>query len=152
MSHPTVELQYLLGKKVPIDEEIAPVIESVWRLGITTQSSCQGDPNGKRAHIILPTQDLVRLLNIISSLAPDDDVDDGDEMGFSKLYYRLAPWELLTHQHPGRWSYQTSFYREEPGDFIRADTMVEFPHEDLPVLDCILSRAVKFRDGDEVAS
>jgi hypothetical protein len=149
MNHPTVELQYILGEKVQIDREIAPMIRSIWQLDIRTSSSCQGDPGGDPAHLILPTQDLVRLLNMMSSLAPDDDDEEGDDLGFSKLYYRMAPWEHVTHEHPGRWSYQTSFYREAPGDCVRTDTMVEFPHEDIPVLEGILSRAVTFNRGDE---
>lgn len=62
----------------------------------------------------MPTEDVVRLVNLISTLAPDDDGDEGDELGFSRLYYRMAPWQLVTHEHPGRWSYQTGFFREEP--------------------------------------
>lgn len=149
MNHPTTPLQYLLGKTLDIDEEIAPIIKAIWQLDIRTMSSCQGDPRGKPAHLILPTEDTVRLLNLVSSLAPDDDAEDADELGFSMLYNRIAPWELLTHSHPGRWSYRTSFYREQPGDFVLATTNVEFPHEDIPVLVDILERAVKFKRGDE---
>jgi hypothetical protein len=148
MHHPTVELEYILGEKVEIDEKIAPVIQAMWQLGARTSSSCQGDPGGERAHIILPTEDLLRLLDMISSLAPDDDGDEGDELGFSKLYYRIAPWEYVTHEHPGRWGYWTSFHREDPAGLVRADTMVDFPHEDLPVLEGILKRAVELRDPD----
>jgi hypothetical protein len=149
MSHPAVELDYILGRKVEIDEAIAPLVQFLWQLDIRTASSCQGDPGGEWAHLILPTQDLIRLLNIMSSLAPDDDGDDGDELGFSKLYHRMAPWELATHNHPGLWRYDTSFYREQPGDCIRADTMVEFPHEDIPTLESILRRAVQFNKGED---
>jgi hypothetical protein len=149
MTHPTIPLQYTLGEPVDIDEQIAPVVTAIWQLGLRTTSSCQGDPGGKPAHLIMPTEDVIRLINLISALAPDDDADQGDNLGFSKLYYRIAPWELVTHEHPGRWSYSTSFLREEPGGHVVVDTMVEFPHEDLPVLERILKDAVVINRGDE---
>jgi len=149
MSHPTVELQYMLGETVEIDEEIASIVQAVWELGLRTSSSCQGDPGGLRAHLIMPAEDVIRLLNLVSALAPEDDHDEGDEYGFSRLYYRIAPWELVTHEHPGRWEYHTSFLREDPGGYVVADTMIEFPHEDLPVLARILTDAVAINRGHD---
>jgi hypothetical protein len=149
MSHPTVELQYMLGATVEIDEEIAPIVQAIWQLGLRTSSSCQGDPGGERAHLIMPPEDLIRLLNLVSALAPEDDYDEGDEYGFSRLYYRMAPWQLVTHDHPDRWGYQTSFLREDPGGYVVADTMVDFPHDDLPVLEDILTRAVAINRGND---
>lgn len=149
MNHPTVELHYILGETLQIDSDIAPVIECIWRLDLRTSSSCQGDPGGEWAHLMLTTEDTVRLLNIISSLAPHDDYDEGDTLGFSTLYYRMAPWELVTHEHPRRWVYTTGFYRDRPSDLVHAGTLVQFPHEDIPVLASILSRAVRLLAGDD---
>ena len=41
MSHPAVELDYILGRKVEIDEAIAPLVQFIWQLDIRTASSCR---------------------------------------------------------------------------------------------------------------
>lgn len=39
--HPTVILTSLANKKIPIDVEIAPLIQNLWSIGLKTLNSCQ---------------------------------------------------------------------------------------------------------------
>lgn len=86
-THPTIRVR-VGEEEADIDELIAPVIESLWQLGIRTQSSCQGG-RGTRAHITFPDpEDAAAFLNIIGSefdpaidslwnrAARDDEPDD----------------------------------------------------------------------------
>lgn len=64
--HPTVRVR-VGEEEADIDELIAPVIESLWQLGIRTQSSCQGGRGG-RGHITFPDpEDSAAFLNVIGS-------------------------------------------------------------------------------------
>lgn len=78
-----------------------------------------------------------------------DDRDEGDRLGVSRLYYRMAPWKLVTHKHPDRWRYDCRVLREEPGGRTFIEPLVAFPRRDVPVLEGLLAEAVTIYRGDE---
>ena len=160
MSHPTTTLTYF-GDQIDVDEEIAPLIESIWRLEIPTTTSCQGDAGGESAHIgFVDVHGATRFLNVISGALeseppadyqPDDDYPEPDPpLGFSMLFWRIASWEKLTHSHPRRWQYYCRLDRTFPDHQIRCSVIVDFPHEDLAVVrDVAATAAAEYRDDAE---
>jgi hypothetical protein len=82
---------------------------------------------------------------------PDDDYPEPDPpLGFSLLFWRISPWEGLTHEHPRRWRYITSMWRTFPDMRVRCGVMIEFPHTDLPaVTDIITAAATEYRGEEE---
>lgn len=149
MNHPTVTCRFF-GEQVAIDEEIAPLVRSTWELRCLTSSSCQGDDEGKWPHLgFADEHHLLRWLSFVSAVAPEDDREEGDgELGFSKLYHRIAPWEGLTHSHPGRWRYSCRVLREWPGGRPYIEAFVDFPRSDIPALEALLARAVQEHRGE----
>lgn len=102
-----------------------------------------------RTLAFLDSHHLLRWLGFVSAVAPNDDQEKGDEYGFSKLYYRIAPWSLVTHSHPDRWRYTCRPFRDEPGGNVFLESSVEFPRRDIPVLQGLLAEAVDIHRGEQ---
>lgn len=63
-NHKTIQLSYH-GKHLEIDEKIAPLISKLWKHGINTKFSCQGEPNGDSAYITFnKTKDIYKFSQI----------------------------------------------------------------------------------------
>lgn len=83
--HPTVTLVGPSGS-VEIDVALAPLIEVLWLLGITTQQCCQHDPLSDSAEISFPTSaHAARFVHAVFLI-----VDERDSM-----QTRLRDWEVL---------------------------------------------------------
>jgi hypothetical protein len=176
MNHPTVACSYF-GESVDLDVEIAPLLRDIWKLGIGTTESCQDSDPDATAEITPPEGDeparvvgrrtvpegegmvyisfdhdhVQRFLDVVSAGAEflDDQDDEDDPLGESRLYWRIAPWEKLTFDHPKRWRYSTSVYRTAPDYRVRLRTAVWFPRPDLPIVEHIFREAVKAHRGEE---
>jgi hypothetical protein len=67
--HPTIELTTPSGERVAIDQEIAPLVSTLWRLGLETHESCQ-DLNGQ-VMICFPADDALQYLALVANVIHD---------------------------------------------------------------------------------
>ena len=147
MNHPTVTLAYF-GETVEIDQEVAPLLQDVWRLGIPTLSSCQDDDG--MVELMFYGEHALRFLDVVSYGAPHDDAADDDPLEFGMLFWRIAPSESLTFDSDRRWRYHTSVWRSLPDHRIRFTTSVRFPRDDLPTVTRIFrDAALAYRDEEQ---
>lgn len=119
-----------------VDEELAPLIEQLWRAGLRTVLSCQENRPGV-AWIMFATQDdLCRFLDIVAEYDPED----------GSLYRRVSQ---RTSAEEGCWEYDlhledAAVYEEEMDDSIidwhdgeacfYFSASARFPRTDLPML------------------
>ncbi len=130
------------GHRVGIDRDLAPVIKTLWSLGIETTSSCQGPPLYDRA--IICFAEPVAFYDSPGYWEPDDDdpaeSERWDEAAAAWDASRLSGaqqlWDLLigggAPANVFRWDWQ---FREGPG------SAVAFPAADIPVLERLLTCA-----------
>lgn len=125
-SHPTVILAGPTGS-VEIDIELAPVIASLWRLGINTRQCCQYSPLSDSAEISFPTSSDMAVF--VGALFPVG-YDDGDE-----LQSRISEWEVCDPTSSSlRLGWRWIVAPEWDGAAWDFAGRVEFPTSDLPTI------------------
>lgn len=126
--HPVVPVEYE-GQEVLIDEEVAPLCQAIWRLGIKTRFSCQ-DVNG-RVQVVFP--DICELDRFLSYFLGASNRNDG---GYFTLidgeYCLVSVYDKITYFSGGmkkdQWSAELCNYRPGEGFFAS----LTFPRSDLP--------------------
>ena len=127
--HKTVVLRYE-SEDVEIDEELAPLIQEIWKADIATYMSCQETDRGIAWIEFDSMHDFLGFLNIVTKF----------EAGADTLYNRIN-LQLTGEISSPTWEYQVNLLDiDEEGrkaggvvDFF-ASIGVYFPHEDLPVI------------------
>lgn len=130
--HPSVTLVEPWTKRaVEIDEEIAPLIEATWRLGIPTVMSCQ-DNFGKVWIMFLFAFAAEDFLNAVAS------ADDDDPKDVESLRNRIAPVYEPVHDSEAfrlerRWRYDVvpTDYGSRGAPDVKLGMSVRFPRSDL---------------------
>lgn len=111
-----------------IDELLAPLIETIWRLGIHTAMSCQETSPGIAWIEFDSLDDLQRFLNIVARYEP------GTDTLYSRIHYDLNPL------FAGAWEYQLNFIDLNELDDFSGETFFDFtvgayfPVTDIPLL------------------
>ncbi len=67
--HRQVSVKHPDGSYIPIDEDIALLIESLWSLGMATTLSCQEDRSGLLCVVFRSSRDVERFLTIVMRAA-----------------------------------------------------------------------------------
>jgi hypothetical protein len=131
--HKQVEIRWGDGR-AEVDEKLAPLILALWKAGINTSYSCQG--NMGMAYIQFPTAwDAQKFLNLVA-VYPAEDVP------FAKtLYGRIVGcWSRHNWQYDLRPNNESVFVDDKGNAFV-ADPAdfefrvgVRFPPKDIPVV------------------
>lgn len=126
------------GREIDVDEEMAPLIQELWRAGIETVACCQEGEDGLAWIEFRQAGDAERFLNAVAVY----------EDGNASLYRRLS-WLAFTPDeeggarlHPKSWRYwvrpvDETLQTEGPASNRPAFVLslsVLFPREDLPIL------------------
>ena len=127
-------------RSAEIDVELAPIIESLWRLGIDTRACCQDQTadlkrrfKNPRGYILFEaTDDLRRFLELLDGTAIAEhrwqNFDWSDGVG--------SP---LVEIPPIGWSYAINVRRPGPfRDGIEIGASVKFPVGDIPLMESVL--------------
>lgn len=126
------------GRAADVDEELAEVVLSCWRLEIATIACCQDGGEslrdaGKRFPHLMAEIKLRRgrsyidFGNLESLLRFYSAVANGGER--NELYERMYDWWA-----PGAWSVLCSPIRGEGSEFRAALYQLEFPRDDIPLI------------------
>lgn len=151
-THPTVRVT-VGDREADIDEAMAPLVEGLWKLGIETQSSCQGSP-GRRGHLTFPDPGYAaQFLNVVGAEF-DPTVDS--------LWNRAArveePDDWTVHRRDRIWEYSADAFDdsafETDGVYKRIGDVADFvftltvgiPHDDLPRIAECLRQAAERRE------
>jgi hypothetical protein len=150
----TIHKQVLIGwrgRYAEVDEELAPLIQAIWRAGIDTINSCQENQPGIAWIEFATARDAQRFLNLVAE-CPDKSelhvVNGRLFVGDTPFEHTLYP--RVTHRGvDGGWRYDVSLYDlgvdEEivngqvvdtpigPSDFQFA-VSIRFPRTELPLL------------------
>jgi hypothetical protein len=125
-----------------IDEEIAPLIEEIWKTGIETTNSCQENRPGIAWIGFLTALDAADFLDAVAGEYSDEigslynrirkewDEGDGETIGWWE--YDARPWDASVNQ----WKVSEAEIDEAPVDspeFVFA-VSVRFPKSDMPYL------------------
>ncbi|OLE23828.1 MAG: hypothetical protein AUG44_21080 [Actinobacteria bacterium 13_1_20CM_3_71_11] len=144
-------------KSADIDEELAPIIEMIWAVGLQTWTCCQdaGESNASwadrlphmgpvvaaqlgRAYIDFPIDDGLRFLTMLAQAGPRDD-----------FYLRMTHWAA-----PDSWDVSARpldvalFDEQRESDFTLRLLLVRFPSYDRAE---ILRRLTNYRAGKRVS-
>jgi hypothetical protein len=117
------------GFSVEIDREIAPIIEALWKRGITTTDSCQG-PSGERGHGYIQFATATDAQRFLSALGLEESDDP------NSLYQRVGEYRGDLFPSPWLvWRFDAHPYpridTDRPTDFEFTIT-VDFPPSDIP--------------------
>jgi len=108
--HPTIEVYNpFMRQVIPIDEKIAPLLKSIWKLGIETENSCQDDDNRKEIWICFSSMhDLKRFFSHLvkygifelrnkklNKWAWGEGVDERDEMHLAAVWFPISDLKLV---------------------------------------------------------
>ncbi len=139
VTHPT--LNVLLGDRiVPIDVKLGGIIESLWRLGITTRGCCQNESETlsrpvsvQRGYIGFElVDDLQRFLELLS----------GTELAdhrWQNFEWADAVGGEVVEVPPIGWTYKINVRRPGPKrPAIEIGASVRFPVSDIPLMDATL--------------
>ena len=89
--HPAVSLVPPgMRKAVPIDKEIAPLIQAMWSLGISTNASCQ-DHDGM-VQIVMSVEDVRLFLTVVARHADKKVARAAARAGLGPEYWDLHLW------------------------------------------------------------
>ncbi len=143
--HTMVEKIYK-GEAVEIDAGLAPLIEEIWKAGISTYMSCQEVSEGIAWIEFDTVQDLLKFLNIATVFEPENNSiynraqylnTDGIILPIWEFRLNLLDIEELT---PNR----------QPGDIVsfHASVGAYFPHADIPALLENLEEFNSLREAD----
>lgn len=98
--HETVLIQNpLFGETVAVDCNIAPLIQSLWQLGIHTDDSCQNIGSGCIWIQFSSGQDAMRFLNLVAGIRDLEGPESADGLYFRMLNaeggwdYEVGPWD-----------------------------------------------------------
>jgi hypothetical protein len=118
-----------------VDEELAPLIEELWKAKIATHMSCQENPVGFAWIVFNSANDLCMFLNIVGDYEPTFE---------DNLYSRL---NMVSENHDSWWEYDMLLYEygfqeaeggaEESHDGVPAYDIlpsIRFPRSELPIL------------------
>ena len=140
------------SREADIDEEIAPLIEEIWRADLGTVNSCQDNPPGIVWIEFEIAFQAAEFLDIVAGPYSEE---------FDSLYNRIRlMWERTTGPVEGAWQYDIrpsdmsvdmcvvdDEYIEEkptgPPEFV-FEVSIRFPRSDLPIL---LERLRAFNEG-----
>jgi hypothetical protein len=143
--HPTVFLEYG-DQSAHVDKGIASLIFEMWRAGITTYQSCQGNPPGWIWLQFASSDEVQRFLNIVS-------LPEGEK---GPLYDRMTYGYGPSFRRKGQWRYKPVVFDLEDdaeGEFEEDDWQgplfqmliaIHFPESDLPE---VLRRLVAFNSN-----
>ncbi len=108
--HPMIEVYNpFLQEAIPIDENIAPLMESIWKLGIKTENSCQDDYQYKQIWICFSSMgDLKNFFNhlvkfgslelhnkSLHNWAWGQGVDGRDDMHLAAVWFPMSDLKLV---------------------------------------------------------
>ncbi len=132
MDHKQVEIVHRRIGKVTVDEGMATLLQALWKAGINTEFSCQGEPPRTtpdlhlRAYIMFTSaSSMERFIDMVAA--------SGDPLLCQRVYETTQdfPW-------PVAWSIEASpqYVRVQAAvDYARMVYVVRFPHRDIPVLE-----------------
>lgn len=144
--HPT-KLVAVGDQQAEIDVELAPLIEQMWRAGISTMMCCQETASGLAWIEFDSIDDLMRFLNLVIWYEPEPE----------SLYARVN-WQRTGGDQPGCWEFQFNLIdvledQQEQTDDGFADFIptigVYFPKYDIQEL---CERIEEFTDDEKVAN
>ena len=107
---------------IEIDEEIAPLIELIWNLGLRTSNSCQDNPAGM-VWIEFAAEDAAEFLNIVAG-----DYDDEMEGLYNRIRYAWRPESDEEEAAIGWWKFSVLPHDDSVMDvWLDEDTFEEKP-------------------------
>jgi hypothetical protein len=131
-THPQVTVQ-VGDQKADVDEELAPLIEALWVLGLDSWLSCQdcgpqsGTEDDRRIWIEMPMRDAEGFINIVAE-RPSDEI----ESLYNRIAWEWEPDDWETHRRNRAWHYAALPCALPEFGVIEIGISIRFPYTDLP--------------------